>query len=333
LPPPPEAAPEPAPAPVTETSPPANAYQESKEEVVKVTIDRRPKTIQELSGSAQSFSQADLERKGVTSMRELTAATPYVEVGGEEGNIEIYIRGVGNSNDTEIGDPAAAVHIDGIYIPRPRGLGTMFYDLDRVEISRGPQGTLRGRNATAGTLNMISAQPKLGEWAAMGSFQFGNFMQRLSKSMVNIPLGDRVALRFATFTENRDPFYKNVGGNSNIRAAEDANTFSYRMSLKWQPTDHITVLLRHDNTFERGTGWVGSNYTQALQAGILPEEIRDPRSVSFVGVQPSQSLDHLGVSAELLFDLGPVNIELINSYRNLVYRQTTGTTGGVTYNG
>lgn len=315
--------------------PAADAPIEETDEgdVVKVTIDRRLKSIQDLSGSVEAFSEADLERKNIQSLRDLTAATPYVEVGAVEGNFELFVRGVGNSNNTEIGDPAAAAHIDGVYIPRPRGLGSMYFDIERVEILRGPQGTLRGRNAMAGTLNIVTAQPKLGEWGASGSFQLGNYMQRLAKAMVNIPIGDNLAFRFAGFSERRDPYYKNVGGNSSLRASEDLDTFAYRTSLKWAPSNKVSVVIRHDNTFERGTGWVGTNVTEALQNGILPEEIPDVRSAAVVGVQPAQSLDHLGVSAELTFNLGPVNIELINSYRQLKYTQTTGTTAGVNYNG
>src|SRR5690606_23066111 len=92
------------------------------------------------------------------------------------------------------------------YVARPRGVGSMFFDIERVEINRGPQGTLRGRNATAGSLNIISKAPVLQEWDAEASLQLGNYSQKLAKGMVNIPLGDTVALRFAAFTENRDPF-------------------------------------------------------------------------------------------------------------------------------
>ncbi len=130
-------------------------------------------------------------------MRQLIATTPYVEVGTSEGNIELYIRGVGSNNNTELGDPAAAPHLDGIYIPRPRGFGTMFYDVERIEINRGPQGTVRGRNAVAGSINIVTKAPKPGAWEAEGSFQLGNYNQRLSKGVVNIPLGEKFALRFA----------------------------------------------------------------------------------------------------------------------------------------
>jgi iron complex outermembrane receptor protein len=309
------------------------AYDPASEEVVTVTVDRRQKKLQDVSGSVEAFSEADLEKRGVTSMRELTAATPYIEVGASEGNLEVFIRGIGNSNNTEIGDPAAAFHIDGIYIPRPRGTGSMFFDIERVEVLRGPQGTLRGRNATAGTMNVVTASPKLGEWEASGTAQFGNYSQRLHKAMVNIPIGDRLALRFATFTETHDPFGKNEGGNPNIRPGEDADTFAYRMGLKWAPTDNISVTLRHDNTMERGTGWIGSNITEALRAGLQPEDIPDLRSAAYVGHQPSQSLDHWGLSGQINLDFGPVNLELLSSYRKLKYKQTTGTTNGVNFPG
>ena len=101
-----------------------------------------------------------------------------MNIANQEGNIEIYIRGVGSSNNTELGDPAAAPHINGIYIPRPRGMGTMFYDLERVEVNKGPQGTLYGRNAMAGTLNIITAKPRLDRFGGYVQFGGGNRDQR-----------------------------------------------------------------------------------------------------------------------------------------------------------
>ncbi|HEY6727451.1 MAG TPA: TonB-dependent receptor [Polyangiaceae bacterium] len=312
---------------------PATPYESEEMDTVTVTIDRRERDIQDVPASVESFSQADLDRKGITSMRELTAATPHVEIGQQEGNTEVFIRGIGNTNNTEIGDPAAAVHFDGVYIPRPRGLNTMFFDVERVEILRGPQGTLRGRNAMAGTMNVISAAPRLGEWEADATYQMGNYNQRLMKAMVNVPLGERFALRIATFSERRDPFFENEGGDPEIRASEDADTWAYRISAAYAPWDNVKFTLRHDNTHERGTGVIGTNVTEPLEAGIQPEEIPDVRSLRFVGHQPSQALDHWGVSLAAEFDFGPVLAELTSSYRDLEYKQTTGTTDGVNYHG
>lgn len=310
-----------------------NPFQQEEGEAIIVTVDRRKKDVQKVSSSVQSISGEDLNRKGVVSVRELTANTPYVEIGASEGNIEIYMRGVGGNDNTEKGDPAAASHLDGIYIPRPRGFGTMFYDVERVEINRGPQGTLRGRNALGGTLNIVTKAPKPGEWEAEGSFQLGNYNQRLAKGVLNVPVGDKFALRFAAFSERRDPYYKNKGGDHEIRAAEDADTWAYRLSGRWVPTDNVTVTVRFDNTKERGTGWVGSNYTDILLNGLDPSEVPDPRAVAYVGHQPSQSLDHWGVSADIEVDFGPLGLQVLSSYRDLEYRQNTGTTNGVFFEG
>src|SRR5690606_17120216 len=117
--------------------------------------------------------------------------------------------------------------------------------------------------------------------------QYGNYAQVLTKAMVNIPIGDRLALRFATFSERRDPFYKNEGGDPNLRAAEDADTLAYRASLRWLPVDNVTVTVRHDYTRDRGVGWIGTIVTEALENGVLPEAVPDVRSIQIVGHQPN----------------------------------------------
>ena len=72
------------------------------------------------------------------------------------------MRGIGSNANTELGDPAIAPHLDDVYVPRPRGLGVAFFDIERVEVNVGPQGTVRGRNALGGTINLVSRKPKLG---------------------------------------------------------------------------------------------------------------------------------------------------------------------------
>lgn len=299
--------------------------------MVTVTVDRRERNVQDYPGSATAFSQDDLDRVGIHSIRELGGATPYVEIGTQESNTEVYIRGVGSDYNTELGDPAAAMHIDGIYIPRPRGVGSMLFDIERVEINRGPQGTLRGRNATAGSVNIITARPKLGEWGAGATIQLGNYSQRLTRGMLNIPIGDRLALRFATFSENRSPFYENAGPVHTITPAENADTLAYRASVQWVPIDKLTINVRHDYTQEGGTGSTGTNFTPALTAGLLPEEVPDPRAVIYRGPQARQDLKHWGISGDATFDFGPVLLEYTGGYRNLRFKQVTGGNAGVDF--
>lgn len=308
-------------------------YFDEEIETIKVTVDRRETDIQEYPGSVTAFTQEDLTRTGIRSVREISSATPYVEVGTQEGNTEIFIRGIGSNYNTELGDPAVANHIDGIYIPRPRGLGSMLFDIDRIEINRGPQGTLRGRNATAGTLNVVTARPQLGEWGARTSLQLGNYSERLFEGMVNIPVGDRVALRFAGYGDAHDPFYENVGPIHTIKASETADVLAFRGSAKWMPLDNVTVLLKGDYTQEGGTGYTGSNYIEALNAGLLPDEIPDPRAVVYRGPQSYQDMKHWGLHGELTLDFGPALLGYLAGYRDLDYRSVSGGNAGVDYPG
>ncbi len=138
------------------------ALQEKDLDVVKVTVDRREKSIQTYAGSASAYTQDDLDRTGVTSLRQLGNRSPYLEIGTQEGNTEIFIRGIGSSDNTELGDPAAATYFGGVYIPRPRGVGSMFYDLDRVEVNRGPAGNVARpqRDGRFAQLDPQSASPR-----------------------------------------------------------------------------------------------------------------------------------------------------------------------------
>ncbi len=343
------ASPPPAAAPVVEPAtpgvPPATgsteeltpeelaALEEKDLDVVKVTVDRREKSIQTYAGSASAYSQDELDRVGVTSLRQLANQSPYLEIGTEEGNTEIFIRGIGSSDDTELGDPAAATYFNNVYIPRPRGVGSMFYDMNRVEVNRGPQGTLRGRNATAGSINLIPNLPHLDQFEAMGDIQIGNYYDRITKAMVNVPVAPNLALRLATFSDNHNPYYHNAGPVSTITPAESADVLSGRASLLWTPTHAFKASIVADWTHEGGTGYTGSNYAAPLQAGLLPDEIPDPRGVIYRGPQPSQNMHHSGIAGTFTLDLGPALIELISSYRDLSYYQVTGGNAGIAFPG
>ena len=303
------------------------------EEVVVVTVDRREKNIQDYAGSATALGEADLSRVGVSSLRDIARVTPYMEIGTQEGSTEIYVRGIGSNNNTELGDPATATHINGVYIPRPRGVGSMIFDIQRIEVNRGPQGTLRGRNATAGSINMVTNAPELGKLGASATLQYGNYSQALSQGMLNIPVGDRLALRLATFSEKHEPFFENAGPIDTLRAGEDANTLAYRASMLWVPTDQIRLLIVHDWTEEKGTGWSGANFSEPLQAGLQPDEIQNPRSVWYRGPQGSMELRHWGVSDDLTFDLGPLIVQHLGSYRKMHYKMTAPGNAGVDFQG
>lgn len=294
-----------------------------------VTLDRRLREVQRFPATTFALAGEDLGCKGITSIRELTAATPWLEIGMQEANVELYARGVGSSDNSEFGDPAVATFLDGVYIPRPRGLHTFFYDTERVEVHLGPQGPMRGRSGLAGTVNIVSKTAKPGEWEADTSVQLGSYGQRLTRSALNIPLGDKFAIRVALFSERHDPFYTNRGGAPELRPAEDADNLAYRITSRWLPMDNVAVTLRIDDSRERGTGVVGSDYGEVLRLGVAPAEVPNPRAVAFVGNQPRLELDHWGASANIEVNAKRVGVELSSSYRELTYAQHRGSNGGV----
>ncbi|HYQ17842.1 MAG TPA: TonB-dependent receptor plug domain-containing protein [Polyangiaceae bacterium] len=314
--------------------PPAEpAYDPNEVETVKVTIDRRERNIQDYPGSVSAFTQDDLTRTGIRNIRDMQQASPSLELGTQEGNTEMFIRGIGSNYNTELGDPAVANHIDGVYIPRPRGIGSMLFDLERVEVNRGPQGTLRGRNATAGSLNIVTAKPKLGEWQASTSYQMGNYSQRVVQAMVNIPIGEKLALRFAGFGDTHDAYYTNAGPIKTLEPSESGNALAFRGSAKWVPFEKLTVLVKGDYTQEKGTGYGGTNFTQALNAGFLPSDIKNPRDVVYRGAQGMQDMKHWGLHGEATLDLGDVLIGYLGSYRDLDYRSISPGNAGVNFPG
>jgi iron complex outermembrane receptor protein len=100
---------------------------------VVVTVERREQNLQDYAGTAAVLSGADMKAVGVQDITDLEGRVPGLSVANNGGNIEVWIRGVGSSNNTELGDPAAATHFDGVYLPRPAGIGSAFFDIQRVE--------------------------------------------------------------------------------------------------------------------------------------------------------------------------------------------------------
>jgi iron complex outermembrane recepter protein len=322
----------------------------SKIEEVVVTADRRRKSLQTYSGTAQAFTQQKMAQVGVTGVSGLSSMVPGLQIGQQEGNTEVYIRGVGNDNNAEHGDMGVAVHLDGVYLPRPRGVGSMFFDIERVEVASGPQGTLRGRNAQGGSIDIITAKPKLGEYGANAQATFGTFSERRYEGMVNIPLGETLAIRFAGLSSRHDPHWENAGPLNDLRGSQDEDLYAMRLSAKWQPTTRFSALASADFTREAGTGYIGANFNTALRrqndnnTPAIPaddfldpvdpnEDVKNPRRIYQLGHQAREDMKHKGARLNLTYDFGSFSLDAFGSYRDLVYTQVTGGSAGVIYPG
>ncbi|MEP1421000.1 MAG: TonB-dependent receptor [Erythrobacter sp.] len=294
-------------------------------DAIIVTADRREQTLQDFAGTAFAISGEDLRALGVQNVTDLQNQIPGLSVANNQGNVEVFIRGIGSTNNTELGDPAAAFHLDGVNIPRPSGIGSAFHDIQRVEVNVGPQGTLRGRNATAGSINAITFRPGLGGFDGSVEAEYGNFDHRSLRGVLNIPLADTVAVRFSGLYQENDSYYDNVGPVEGIDVAESQDNLSGRAQILWEPTDRLSILVAGDYISETGTGYTGTNFALplgALEDGDITQaqfDDIDPRDVIARGITPEQDTDHWGIRTTIEYKGDGFNVEYIGSYRDAVY--------------
>jgi outer membrane receptor protein involved in Fe transport len=206
-----------------------------------VTAQKREEDIQDVPIAISAFTQEDLTRSQVAGGPDLVTQVPnFTFTKTNFSSYSIQIRGIGTQAISATTDPAVAVAFNNTPFIRNRFFEQEFYDLQRVEVLRGPQGTLYGRNATAGVVNIISAKPKfIAEAKASGDL--GNFSSSRIEGMINIPLvEDKVALRLAGAWTKRDGYATNqLSGNP----IDGRDLWSTRLSLRVQPNDRINANL------------------------------------------------------------------------------------------
>lgn len=303
---------------------------------IVVTANRREENLQDVSGVVQALTADQLRSAGINDLRNLQVAVPGLNIANQEGNVEIFIRGVGSANNTELGDPGAAPHLNGTYIPRPRGLGVMFYDLERVEVNKGPQGTLYGRNALAGTLNIITAKPQLGEYGGYAQAEYSNRSSYGAEGAINVPLGSTMAVRAAGFYANRDLGYNNVSTDpqaSKLKPAGLEENYAARLSFLWEPTDALTVSIIGDYGKETGTGYPGSGiFTAVVNSGFRAEDL-NLRDVVYRGGQGDVDNELWGVQGKINYAFDTFSVEASGSYRSVDFYQVNASADGIDYPG
>ena len=249
-------------------------------DAIIVTAQRREQSIQDVPVAVTAVSGEQLEVIAATQVSDLEALTPGL-VWGEGGTSQYpTIRGVITPIGENIGDPATAFFINGVYKSRTAQALAATVDLERAEVLRGPQGTLFGRNATAGAINIISRKPDLDGIDYRFSGSYGNYNAVEVTGMVNAPLGSDIAARSTVLYKKRDGFVENIGPSTDIN---DEDLFYMRNSLRYQPDDRfeaiarIAVLERH----RKGAG--GFTYTvlgQSFEIGRGRTIFGDPVSIN-----------------------------------------------------
>ena len=205
-------------------------------EEVLVTAEKRTESLQDLSQAITVLNGEDLDNRQISTFVDISAIAPGVNIAKNEGfKTVITIRGVGyETNQNAIATPSVSYHLDGIYVASPYSLQTDFMDLERIEVLRGPQGTLFGQNSTGGAINVITAAPSTDSAFGSADLTLGDYDFRKFRASVNLPLGEDLALRASMLTNKRDGFTENLSLGQDL---DDANSLSMRVRLKYEPSD------------------------------------------------------------------------------------------------
>ena len=223
--------------------------------VIIVTAQRRAEDLQDVPASVTALNAAQLENRQIADANDLQAQIPGVVITtgtGTSSSARIFFRGVGEDESRGAIDPAVGIYVDNVYLGRTVGSLVDLVDIEQVEVLRGPQGTLYGRNTNGGAIKFTSVRPQLGENSLSADFGYGNFDRIQARATANVGLADSLAVRVTGLYKERDGFHTiNPNGDFAAQAGTEAGAeqvFAIRGSLYGELDDNWSVLAIFDYT-------------------------------------------------------------------------------------
>ena len=217
------------------------------EEVI-VTAQRREESAQKSAVAISVISATELERGGINNVEALLDSVPGLDITRSNINANISLRGLGGGGSTQYADPVVGLNVGGVPLSRSFSAAASMYDLQRVEVLKGPQGTLYGRNATVGAVNLIPNRPVFDTLGSAG-VELGDYRDSRINGMFNFKVSDTVAVRVAGSTNKHSGYLSN--------GYDDANDQAGRISVLVEPNDDVSVLLWAD-LFHNGSKGPGT---------------------------------------------------------------------------
>jgi iron complex outermembrane receptor protein len=310
--------------------------------VITVTAQRREESLQDVAIPVTAITGDELLKRGVTDTSDLSKVVPALQVQPTGGaGFSLYLRGVGSLSGNSFAENAVAFSFNNVYVGRPTSTSGTFYDLERVEVLKGPQGTLYGRNATGGAVNVIPRRPELGELGGDFTLQYGNYNHILATGAINVPLGTNAAIRAAAQVVDRDGYLSDGSSDEKGQAG--------RLSFLFEPSSTLSVALTADyyNQGGRGPGSViipaadgryaapplddrvggADPRAQAVPAAVAAGMFAPPFCGGFGGFVTSGCVlvpqndsfvdgEYWGLSADVEADLGFATLTVIPAYRS-----------------
>ena len=244
----------------TSTPEAATAYDQVGLQDIIVTAQRTSESAQKAPIAIAVVKPEELTRVNVTRAEDLSRVVPALVATSSGGaNTTFFLRGVGNTTVNSYSDPAISFNYDGVYIGRPNSTQGFLFDLQRVEVLKGPQGTLYGRNATGGAINVIPKRPEIGVLGGEFQASYGNYNTYQSQGALNVPIGEHGAFRLSGFSSSHDGYLSDGTG--------DQKQYSIRGQVLAELTPNLTTRVSADVTHQGGIGAGSFSYgTYAFSA-------------------------------------------------------------------
>ncbi len=295
-----------------------------------VSARRRDERLIDVPVAVSAFSRADLDKVQAIDLGGLQGAAPNLNIvqgRGSAASANIFIRGIGQPDALQTFDPAVGVYVDGVYLSRIQGALLSLGDVERIEVLRGPQGTLYGKNTIGGAISIVSRKPDLDTFKAEASGQYGSYNQILLNGYVSAPLvADKLALSVAGQWDKRDGIVTDplTGLKYN-----DRDSITGRAILRAKPIETLELVVSGDYTRQRNAPTLGYATAPLLQTSLFPAGAKvlapafpygdyDFKASNSLPAGNGQRLDHWGLSLTVNYDLSDVfTLSSITAYRKL----------------
>lgn len=302
-----------------------------------VTARKRDENIQDVPISISAFSAADMESRSLNTLSDLgqfiTNVSYFQNSQVGSGSASVFIRGVGQLNVHPTRDPGVGIYLDGVFLGRMQGVDLDLTDVARVEVLRGPQGTLFGKNTTGGAINTVTVKPDLEEFSGSAEATVGRFDRIDGALSLNVPLiPGKLAAKLAASSRNRDGYGRQLDFSSGETLVETGSIdrLSSRGSLYWAATEEVHVVLSFDYARHRETGtprkivefidqpttFVAQTYNNFVDPDYGPVFKTTNSFDNFGNGVDGNDLDAKGGSLVLSWNIGELNLKSISAYRD-----------------
>ncbi|WP_206243904.1 TonB-dependent receptor [Novosphingobium terrae] len=326
---------------VAQQAAPGDAATASAGDIV-VTALRRSDSLLKTPAAITALKGDDLKTQGVNNLADVQNVAPGLAVAGGRDGLQIAIRGVTTTDTSSKGEQDIAFSVDGMNIGRGKARSGAFFDIDRVEVLRGPQGTLYGRSSTGGAVNVITNKPTFDGIHGYAKVEYGNYDAKRIEAALNVPLSDTLAVRVSGAANDRDgyskpiPYTTTYNGKSysfdpsEARARNDQKDATGRFSLLYKPSENGSLRLTATIGHQGGAG-----SAPALETQLAANHSSGSAGLGILTNPVPAFLDNNFqlYDAALNWKFGAVQLDVLGSYQHMAFRQQAPSVQDVGANG